>query len=550
MSAEQKNRSFDAMAYLLPMVGGACLVAGLAWAMTKQEFSTPSYALIGAGMALFLTIFVRAEKANIQYYLHVFFYSAMVGGICVVGYLFARQYTQQFDLTQQHLHTLSPATVQFLKKLDRDVTVTVFIATAEPFERVEALYNGYTNKLEWRFEDPVKNPLAARELGDRVNQGDIFFVCGDNKKRINALELDPQFIMRPVMAENTITNALLEVTRQTKPKMYFLSGHGEVQFEAAEPPRTRNPQQKPPPSLAAVREELERRGIRTEELDLVGRGAIPEDASVVVIAGPRRDLFDPELAALRTFLTAGGKLLVLIDPVSTSRMESLSLTNLRLLLGEYGIDAPDDLIFDLQALRTMRVDPPVFPMMASFDAGHPVTASLVSGMREFLMGPTRPLRKGKVPADMTYTELVKSSPESWSMKISEVSDRMALPSKDRIEPQTLGVAVGKQPPPRIPGTPTPELAKNNTRLAVFGSSLLMRDDFLTNSNLGVLLMLNTVNWLTESEDMIAIPPRQIEGTPILLEVWQGQTIFFIVAVFLPAALFFGGVSYSVVRRRH
>jgi hypothetical protein len=65
----------------------------------------------------------------------------------------------------------------------------------------------------------------------------------------------------------------------------------------------------------------------------------------------------------------------------------------------------------------------------------------------------------------------------------------------------------------------------------------------------VELMLNTVNWLSEQEDMIAVAPRQLKGTPIVLDPAQLRVIFIFAVVLIPALLFFGGVSYSLMRRR-
>ena len=41
---------------------------------------------------------------------------------------------------------------------------------------------------------------------------------------------------------------------------------------------------------------------------------MPDDATVVVVAGPKTDLLAPEIEALRAFLKRGGKVALLIDP--------------------------------------------------------------------------------------------------------------------------------------------------------------------------------------------------------------------------------------------
>ena len=41
---------------------------------------------------------------------------------------------------------------------------------------------------------------------------------------------------------------------------------------------------------------------------------MPDDAAVVIVAGPRTDLFAPEIDALDAYLGRGGKLLAMVNP--------------------------------------------------------------------------------------------------------------------------------------------------------------------------------------------------------------------------------------------
>jgi hypothetical protein len=62
-------------------------------------------------------------------------------------------------------------------------------------------------------------------------------------------------------------------------------------------------------------------------------------------------------------------------------------------------------------------------------------------------------------------------------------------------------------------------------------------------------MLNTINWLTQQEDIIAVPAKQVQGTPIHLTIAEKQLIFVLAVLLIPGILFFGGISYSLLRRR-
>ena len=47
---------------------------------------------------------------------------------------------------------------------------------------------------------------------------------------------------------------------------------------------------------------------------LAQTGAVPDDAAVVIVAGPKTDFFPPEIDALKKYLDKAGKLLLEIDP--------------------------------------------------------------------------------------------------------------------------------------------------------------------------------------------------------------------------------------------
>ena len=46
------------------------------------------------------------------------------------------------------------------------------------------------------------------------------------------------------------------------------------------------------------------------------------------------------------------------------------------------------------------------------------------------------------------------------------------------------------------------------RMVVFGNSEFIQDEYLARDRMAVNLMLNCVNWLSEQEDLVAVPPRQ------------------------------------------
>ena len=63
---------------------------------------------------------------------------------------------------------------------------------------------------------------------------------------------------------------------------------------------------------------------------------MPDDAAVVLVAGPKVDFLDPEVAALRAYLAKSGKVLLALDP--PDKPNAPPLANLKALAHDWGID--------------------------------------------------------------------------------------------------------------------------------------------------------------------------------------------------------------------
>jgi ABC-type uncharacterized transport system involved in gliding motility auxiliary subunit len=471
---------------------------------------------------------------------HVFVYSMLILGICVILYLFSSEYTRSIDLTSQQLYSLSPATRNYLKTLEEDVGITIFTRSMDPYIELMGLYNRETDRLTWDFPDAVRHPVKAHEAGERVQNGEMFITAGKNSKRMAVGELAQDY-------ENMLTNAIVEVTRKDKLKVYFLTGHGEIPY-IRQP--SRSPSKQVVSSLQAFRKLLNERGIETAPFELARTGYIPEDASLVVIAGPQTDFLPAETMALREYLVEGGKLLLLLG--STLGHTTQTYDQLGRLLAEFGVRITQSLIIDLFS-KNQGLSP-IQPLVMGFSPDHPATQDLanLNTQRFPLENPSRALEidEERHP-QWIVTTLATSSPRSWAEDISYIlessREKIQLRPPSDLESQPLAVAVHKVPPPNLPGQPP--LPDRGARIVVFGNSDFIQDSFLAVRQTALELMLNSINWLTEREDMIHIPPKQTEGTPIIITPTVSRVVFIIVVVLLPASLFLGGVSYSMMRRR-
>ena len=480
------------------------------------------------------------RSVNLGHSVHVCIYSIMVLGICIVIYLFSSEYTRSVDLTSQQLYSLSPATRNYLKTLEEDVRITIFTRKMEQYIELMRIYNRETDRLDWEFPDALRDPVKAQQAGERVQNGEMFVTSGDNSKRMAVGELAQDY-------ENRLTNAIVGVTRTDRPRVYFLTGHGEVSYI---PQTSRSSPDRQVSSLAAFRKLLNERGIETSPLELARLGYIPEDATLVVMAGPKSDILHAETLALREFLAGGGKFLLLLNTMSGSYTKGFE--QLGGMLREYGVGITRSWIVD--GFSVNQGLSPIKPLLMGFSPDHPVTRDLATldTQRFPLNNPSRVLTvdEDRHP-QWVVTTLATSSPESWTEEIRYIIDssdsRTPLQRPTEVGPLPIALAIRKMSPPILPGQPP--IPDDGPRIVVFGNSDFIRDGFMAAWQPALEMMLSTINWLTEREDMIHIPPKQTEGTPIIITPAVSRVIFMIVVVLLPGSFLLGGVGYTLVRGR-
>lgn len=91
-------------------------------------------------------------------------------------------------------------------------------------------------------------------------------------------------------------------------------------------------------------------------------------------------------------------------------------------------------------------------------------------------------------------------------------------------------------------------APPKARIVVFGSSLFASNKFFKLQGNGDLFM-NTVSWLAEEENLIAIRPKSSRGQPVVLTDRQSRVTFWVPVVIMPLAWFVVGVAVYSYRRR-
>ena len=316
------------------------------------------------------------------------------------------------------------------------------------------------------------------------------------------------------VSEEAITNALVKVSRRERKKVYFLTGHGEHGIDDSGKD-----------GFSAVKDALEEQGYEVKSLLLVRAESVPADASVVVIAGPTADLLPAEAERLEAYVTRGGKLLALIDPGPAPALTAL--------LKARGIELASDTLID-NLSRLFGADA-LMPVVSQYTP-HPIT-------KEFRMASFFPLARsvrpaGTPPDGVEVQALASTGSGSWAetdLKALEKGKATFEEGRDAPGPVPVAAVATVETRDGQKGSQASKEAgatRSKARLVVIGDS-----DFASNTHLNLsgnaTLLLNTISWLAEEEDLIAIRPRSEGSQPLLLSPGQGRALFWISIVLMP-----------------
>ena len=430
----------------------------------------------------------------------------LLAGILIVINLLSLRYRARHDTTQENAYSLSDQTVTLLDSLKHDVQVTAFFRKQDqpPFEEMLRNYRYVNRRFSYRFVDPDRSPVEAREAKVR-SYGTTLVRSGEREERITGTQ------------EKVVTNAIARAISQRRKVVYFLAGHGEIRLQDYERQ-----------GFSKVRGFLrEANYVVRDSLLLAVEGAVPSECDLLVVAGPRNPLFDAEVDSIHSYLRAGGAGLFLLDPGVVTGLEQV--------LREWAISVNDDYVVDGSGMGRLFGLDYSMPVAAEY-ASHPVTLKHKGKMTFYMLA--RSVTKDREAPGMHVVELVKTSGGAWrEMDGLEVRPRFDK-GRDIQGPVSLAMAV-RANPKRTRVRPD-GVAQEHTHIVAFGDS-----DFATNQFFDVQgngdLFLNSVNWLLQERDLISIRPKEPAYRPITLRRSDSRNVFWVSLVLLPALPLLAGI---------
>lgn len=532
------NRIFG----LLGWLGVALVLAAVGVRFWQSTWTRTYNALAIAGLVITLVYLLSQWREIVRSFSgrQARYGSLAIGSIVLVAAILAginyiaKRQARRWDLTANRVFSLSDQTRKVLQSLEAPVRVRVF-ARNDDFQRFRdrlTEYESASNRLTVDYIDPDQKPTLATQYNVQSYGTVVFEYRGRTERAVGD-------------AEQELTNALIKVVQGAQRKVYFVQGHGEK-----DPTNSSDRA-----GFSEAKRALESDNFVVETLPLLQKVSVPDDATVVVVAGPKTDYLAPEVDALRAYLKRGGKLLLLLDP--PEKPDSPPLTNLLALAHEWALEVGQNLVVDATGIGQLAgIQSPVVPVALRYPS-HPITEGF-NVMTAFPLARSVSPVSGGVEGHYAQS-FIETGEAAWAVadvkKVLETGQIQPKPDKaDKTGPISIGAAVsapvadsaGSSDEKTSEGG-SPEQRKPETRLAAIGDS-----DFATNRMLGVQgnrdLFLNTVNWLAQQENLIAIRPREPDDRRITMTAEQQRLVFWWSVVVLPVLLCAGGV-WTWWRRR-
>ncbi|MCU0579924.1 MAG: GldG family protein [Desulfobacterota bacterium] len=457
---------------------------------------------------------IRWKEGSFLTLLSLIFIAILVGVNLIVS-----RFPGRVDLTESRKFSLSEQSRKIVQGLSQDVRVVAFFQEAQQNKKKAQdlldLYVQANPRVRYQFIDPDRQPALAQQYGIR-NYGSLVLESAGRTQNANTAD------------EEGVTSALLRLQQGKAKKVLFTTGHGE-----------RSGKETQREGLSLARGLLEKENYRVEEINLLAGAGVPADTAALVIAGPRKPFFPQEVEDLKKYLAGGGHVLLLLEPYQEAGLKDW--------LSGLGVTPEADILID-RVSRAFGGDF-LIPLAGEY-GNHPITQKF--NVATFFPTARSLELEATPPPGISYDVLVKSSKASWGetdRAKMEKGEAAFDSGKDKPGPLILAALVTQGSP-----GPPPEAGKKEEnkpkpgRLAVFGDSDFAGNGYFNLAGNGDLF-LNTINFLTEETQLIAIRPAKSPIKPLSLTAAQGQVLFWVPMVILPLVLIVAGVAVWQKRKK-
>ena len=415
---------------------------------------------------------------------------------------------ESFDFTEDKIHSLSDMSRQMIQDIDKDVNITI-INMSESEENLANQYNSINDKITVEVVDDMSARTDLQdEYGLTADSSAIIVESGENVKLLGSYNLytyDYTTYQQIDTREEAITNAIIDVTTEERPVVYNLIGHNKYSTDY----------------FYLFLNDLANEAYDVYDLDLLTKGEVPEDCSVLMITSLAEDITTAERDSILNYIDKGGKIILFTDPNATGD----EMPNFQAVLDEYGISISEGVMLEQDPDRVM----------------YSTSSAILVTVRIDFKDSEELEELGVEVETLATTSSESFYRTDYSNTSSSISD------DDEESPNaTVGALIKKT----IDDDTTSELIVysnnifiSNLQIAISEQQAMYALDFYNNEDLAM----NSIAYLTDRENMITISKHTEITTYTVTE--QQNTIILAVIFAIPAVIVIIGIIVWQVRRR-
>ena len=438
---------------------------------------------------------------------------------------------EDLDFTEKKLYSLSDETKTKIKDLNEDVTIQLINASDYVY------LTDYAKKYE-AINDKIKVEEIT-DLSSRVDlktkydleDTDMLIVVkkGDKEKTIQEYDLytyDYSTGKQIDLTEEAITNAIVELSIEDKPKIYIFSGKTLY-----------NPEQ----SLYSVVEELTNEANEVEYLDILTTGSVPEDCDCLILTTLEQDLNELERDKILEYIRNGGKLMML----TSQNIIETEMPNLEQIYAEYGFTIDYGVIFEQDTSKMLQNAPEFAVTDAYASYMNDIDMSLKmcfvdAGRIEFV-------DEDKLEELGVIYETISKTGETSFIRTNFESQSYSKTDQDGDEGEFIvGAYITKKISDEVSSELvifSSEVSASNLQIPISSEYYLYAIDLHNNKD----VILNSISHLTERTDTITI--RKDDESEIYTVSEQEDRVIRAIIFAVPVAIIVVGIIVAIIRKR-
>jgi len=477
--------------------------------------------------------------------------------------LIVKRYPVKLDLTGDNRYELTDETVDVLKKLDKDVEITV-TSPESMFESLEAQYPAvmaqyYGQYVEHPFtmipqilekysvyaksgkgsvnvkyvdinKDPDVIARFSKNYSGDITEQSMVFSCGDRVKVIPQRDIVGMIvpsrastqgnIQMVFNGESTITSAIMSVADATPVRAAIVSslnGNSVVNQNGA--------------SVAYSLEQLlDKNGYDCTEIDL-GTDELADNYDLLVLCCPAYDFSEDIIAKMSDFLYNGGNYEK--DMIYIPSLDALNLPNISEFLADWKIQINEDCVEDNENTVSISNSPYVTVNISDAESLGTVANDKLPIVAPF----ARTITVLSKNNEGVVKELIKSGETSYTSslnnekEITDESGNYTIVAKARKETASGIKVIGSD----ILVISCP---------AMLSATLIENNSAYNNAE----VIRTAVNTMTGKENGAVIPEKSLQQNTISLKTTGARAIEFTVIIIIPALIALTGLVVLLRRK--